>query len=724
MRPIPAQRIGHAHGLLKALDQRGKLRLEEFVTEFSEGDLFPPGVENATGRTRQFVSYARAAGLVKEERGSVELTDLGKRYVKSADKRDVFRVSPGQAEWLRRQLREKHLTESIWNGAAIALSLYNTLEEGDWVAALDVGRSAAHLGRAGWDNEETFRSQGERLTHLLEDMELVGPDRALTDTGRETIAELRLPLHAVLKDLATQLNPEGADGVAKAAATERDELGLGPTADGESAVAAADPPPDQSIDAPEDEPDGTGEWVDVGPAADAALGPIEAAALAATAGDDVIAGPDDPTRSYPALTGSAGGAAGSSVAEEAAPALPGEPPPPGASTPPPAASSPPPVPSVAAAAAAGAALPAAGGTPPAAAGTPEAEAPMDGDVQTDDEETAMSVPGEDPTEPAAPPADPDGGAKSAYSSGIKPTTAMAALRPEDLANWKATQEDVETEKAKDEPDQGSGPFLDPAEVRAAAERRGLVIDPGVYAAAIAALASGRHLVLTGGAGSGKTALALAIAEAAVRQGRCKSILFTSAGSGLAAGDVFGRPDGKKFEAGLVPRAIGDDKWLVIDELDRVKLDDALGSVSTVLGGQPVDLPGGGELKPPAGWRMIATMADLAQVGETTPALRRRFVFIEVPVLERSDLETLVEAWAGDDAAAAAVGRRLVAISDVIPLGPGLYRDAIAYVKARGALAATSEDDLLLEALAGFVLPQLEGEGDEVAAAAVRAAGFE
>jgi hypothetical protein len=803
MRPIPAQRIGHAHGLLKALEQRGKLRLEEFVTEFSETDLFPPGVENATGRTRQFVSYARAAGLLKEERGTVELTDLGKRYVKSGDRNDVFSVSPGQAEWLRRQLREKHLTESIFNGAAIALSLCNSLAPGDWVAALDVGRAAAHLGRAGWDNEQTFRSQGERLMHLLQDMELIGDDRTPTDTGRETIGELRLPLHAGLKDLAAQLHPQGADGVALAAAQEREELGLGAAPDAESAVAAADPPPDASIAAPEDEQAATGHWVDVGPAGAAAAeaaaqaptppeeaiapavaageesaarlpaeaapapGPIEAAALAAAAGEDLIAGPDEQTRAYPILTGAAAGTAGSSVSEEAAPALsadppPPPPPPPGASVPPPpappatgasvppppppppgASAPPPPPPPPAAPPAAGAppppAPPAPGAPPPVTEGAPEPapvtpEQAADADVPVSGDPLGEPVPVEqaqqaevpEAGDPLAAPAGGGDAPKPGFGSGIRPTTAMTALRPEDLANWKATQEAAEEEKAAAEPEQASGPFLDPAEVRAAAERRGLVIDPGVYAAAIAALASGRHLVLTGGAGSGKTALALAIAEAAVRQGRCTSVLFTAATGGLRSGDTLGRRsrDGGEFQPGLVPRAIEAGKWLVIDELDRAQLDRALGAVSTVLGGQGIDLPGGGELSPPAGWRLIATMADIEQVGLTSPALRRRFVFVEVPVLERADLEKLVGTWAGDDEVAADVGRRLVAVNDVQPLGPGLYRDAIAYVKARRLLADAAPDDLLLEALAGFVLPQLEGEGDDVAARAVRAAGFE
>src|SRR5919202_100404 len=85
MRPIPAPRIGDSHGLLRALAHRERVRLDEFVTEFPPEELFPPDLENAAGRTRHFVSYARGLGLVKEDRGTVELTDLGKRYARAGD---------------------------------------------------------------------------------------------------------------------------------------------------------------------------------------------------------------------------------------------------------------------------------------------------------------------------------------------------------------------------------------------------------------------------------------------------------------------------------------------------------------------------------------------------------------------------------------------------------------------------------------------------------------
>jgi len=83
MRPIPAPRLGDSHGLMRAIDGRERLRLEDFMTEFSADELFPPDLENALGRTRQFVSFARAAGLVKEEHGTLELTDVGRLFVRN-----------------------------------------------------------------------------------------------------------------------------------------------------------------------------------------------------------------------------------------------------------------------------------------------------------------------------------------------------------------------------------------------------------------------------------------------------------------------------------------------------------------------------------------------------------------------------------------------------------------------------------------------------------------
>src|SRR3954451_13590931 len=220
MRPIPATRLGDAHGLLRAIESRGRLRTDEFVTEFNLDDLFPPDLENALGRMRHFISFCRLAGLVKEDRGVVELTDLGKRYMRSGDLAHPFDISSAQAEWLRRQLREKHMTDSIFHGLAIGLSLLASVPPGTRISTMDFGRSMAYLGRAGWDNENTLRIQGERHLLLLADLELIDDDHRLTQLGEQLRLELTLPVHMSLVDLAAQLNPGGLEAVRAAAAAE------------------------------------------------------------------------------------------------------------------------------------------------------------------------------------------------------------------------------------------------------------------------------------------------------------------------------------------------------------------------------------------------------------------------------------------------------------------------------------------------------------------------
>src|SRR5919199_6502863 len=247
MRPIPAPRIGDAHGLRRALAQRERVRLEELVTESPPDELFPPDLENAAGRTRHFVSYARGLGLVKEDRGSVELTDLGKRYARAGDDERPFAVSDAQAEWLRRQLREKHMTDSIFHGLAIGLSLLSSIAPSTRVSTLDFGRSLGYLGRAGWDNDNTLQIQGERYVALLQDIGLIDRERTITRTGSAVKSELTLPIHMSLQDIAAQLNPGGAeavraDGEAEWAARQA-PAEAEPEPEGDSTAEAAEPPP-------------------------------------------------------------------------------------------------------------------------------------------------------------------------------------------------------------------------------------------------------------------------------------------------------------------------------------------------------------------------------------------------------------------------------------------------------------------------------------------------
>ena len=564
MRPIPAPRLGDAHGLLRAIGERGRLRLDEFITDFTVEELFPPGLENALGRTRQFVSFARAAGLVNEDRGTVELTEMGKRYVRAGDASAPFDVVPAQAEWLRRLLRERHMTDSIYNGAAIALSLYASSPPDFRASTLDFGRALNQLGRVGWDSDNTFQSQGERYTTFLTDLELIDGQRRLTAIGQETLAELTLPIHESLKDLAGRLNPGGLEGAVR-------------DAEGEFAPSAAVVEED--------------EYEDVGPSRVAAPGPP-------TPPPGVWeSGPEERTQAYQAI-----------------------------------------------------------GVEPPAVETPGAAAP------------------------AAPP---------------------TAAAPDQLAA--ATV-------ASAPPIARPAPSVSAAAIGAAAQEAGLRLPPGVHAAVAAALARG-HVVLVGPAGCGKTTLALAIAKAAAQAGRASGATLVTAAHRWSSRDTVGRPAEEEWQRGAVLDAASRGRWLVIDELDRARLDRALGELSSYLGGAPVALPEG-EVAAPDSWRIVATATARL---DGSPALVRRFAHVHVPPPGEPELAAAIDAAAGGDATAAAAVKRLLGARDVGPVGTGAFLDAVRFAADRNAAAPADEATLAREALAAHVEPLL-GRLDEDARA--------
>src|SRR5215211_1402915 len=660
MRPIPAPRIGESHGLLRAISTRDRIRLDEFVTEFPSEELFPPGLENAQGRTRQFVSYARSAGLLKEDRGVVELTEIGKRYIRAGDTGAPFEVSDAQADWLRRQLLEKHMTDSIYHGLAIGLSLLSSVAPGTRISMLDFGRSLGYLGRAGWDNDNTLESQGERYLALMGDMRMIDDQRALTPTGQDTKNELTLPIHMSMLDIAAQLNPGGADAVRAEGEAEWARLaqaGAEAEPEPERAPEAVAPPAPEAAAAEEDEED---EWQDVGPGAPpagagsgSASAPIAAAAPPTPPADIwETADPDDATRSYTAVGAAA-------PKPTATPEPPPEPPAPEPAAPEPAAAEP--------------AAPAAPAPPPEPA-VPEPAPPAPERPQ--DAPTVISP-------PSAPPP-------------------VAPAEPPRLA-----------EVPPPAPRQASG-FLDAAAIRAAAEGQGLRLPSSAYASLAAALAAGRHVVLTGPAGSGKTALALAVARAAVTSGRAGGAVLVTPTAHWSSGEALGRRarDGAPATTGTVPDAATRGKWLVLDELDRARADKALGGLSTFLGGLPLTLPGGEEVKPPDDWRVIATAAGPL---DASPALTRRFAHIEVPFAGEADVSALLEHAAGNDHAAANAAERLLALRELRALGAGVFIAAAAYAAERNAIEPADEQTLAREAYSVYVEPllgELDNRGED------------
>jgi hypothetical protein len=148
-------RLGDSHGLLRALDARGRMRMDEFATEFAPEDLYPPDLENPLPRTRQLLAYVRAAELLEDDRGILELSDAGRRYIRAASADRPFDVVPAQAEILRGLLRERHATSGVYHRLA---------------SALRDGADPAHLT-------------------LLRDMELVREDGTLTEAGERMRGE-------------------------------------------------------------------------------------------------------------------------------------------------------------------------------------------------------------------------------------------------------------------------------------------------------------------------------------------------------------------------------------------------------------------------------------------------------------------------------------------------------------------------------------------------------
>jgi MoxR-like ATPase len=283
----------------------------------------------------------------------------------------------------------------------------------------------------------------------------------------------------------------------------------------------------------------------------------------------------------------------------------------------------------------------------------------------------------------------------------------------------------------------------------------LQLDDGIYAALVAALASGKHVVLTGPPGTAKTTLAQAASKAATSLGMCDGYLLTTATADWTTYETIGglhptADNNLEFREGHFLDAISAQQWLVIDELNRSQFDRAFGQLFTVLSGQPVTLPytRPGERSPltlwppgepapesdeavlriPPEWRIIATMNvfDKNLLFEMSYALMRRFAFIEVPSPARLVFQGLIDEWSEGDREAAETAKALMALRDLRDIGPAVYRDITAFASERRSVGPIEEGALRLQAFYSYLLPQFEGldevEGKELFKAVLQLVG--
>lgn len=275
----------------------------------------------------------------------------------------------------------------------------------------------------------------------------------------------------------------------------------------------------------------------------------------------------------------------------------------------------------------------------------------------------------------------------------------------------------------------------------------------------ASLNAGQNIILTGVPGSGKTHLASIFAEAGMGM---EGYVLTTATSDWTTFDTIGglmpKDNGElEFHEGKFLQAIKNNKWLIIDEINRADIDKAFGQLFTVLSGQDIELPyyikNKSNILIPIkiktcdkcdsfydsndatyyigkNWRIISTMNsyDKNALFDLSYAFMRRFTIIEVDVPIKFDFIKKLKNEYGEvlyDKFSKEYKEKLEKLYLINQnpkinrqLGPAIFLDILKYLYYRMDLEESEwlndngeykyNNQIFSEALIAYMIPQFEG----------------